>query len=633
MSESSQKKERINLRRNERSKKFWDRIIDFEKSLEDRNLDIINVYLSDIKKAESWNKFYIENKVRDCINDIMLAEWENDNYPWDDHLSTWQKNAHKQFSKLSDHLIQLFKQKQEAVRQQYEIEKKKEKKLTEVMEKIEFLRKFKNDSNLFKKKHLDELNSLCTLIQECIDSLDPTLVINWDDNKDMSKFITIKLVTDILLKWSRNFSEEDFFQKFIFSNKFVDQFIEERANILSVIIDIDDTILTQKNSFEYWKLKEEVEYFFASLSKTILEQVSTLKELIITWDNRRNFLIEDFRKKIEWGEKSAIELYIKNMLPCLGIDPFFEEVKVEFRSDENILILDYKFVDLDHFPNLKEIKIYKDWTEKDIPLTQRVFEENYDKYVTGISLRLMYEIFKKLEKISLISFNGWICTTNKWTGHQENLFIMSIQVKREECLNLNLSSIDPKTAFRSLKWISARKLSDLTPINPIIKINTNDHRFIEWYNVADWIDSKTNLAAMDWQDFENLIREVFWKEFSINGWEVKITQASRDWWVDAIAFDPDPIKGWKIVIQAKRYTNTVDVSAVRDLHGTVQHEWANKWILVTTATFWSDSYEYVKNKPITLIDWGGLLFLLEKHGYSAKIDLREAKKILNLKQK
>ena len=37
-----------------------------------------------------------------------------------------------------------------------------------------------------------------------------------------------------------------------------------------------------------------------------------------------------------------------------------------------------------------------------------------------------------------------------------------------------------------------------------------------------------------------------------NGREVKITQASRDG--DAIAFDPDQIRGGKIVIQAKRYT-------------------------------------------------------------------------------
>ncbi len=69
------------------------------------------------------------------------------------------------------------------------------------------------------------------------------------------------------------------------------------------------------------------------------------------------------------------------------------------------------------------------------------------------------------------------------------------------------------------------------------------------------------------EDFENLIRELFEKVFSVNGGEVKITQASRDGGVDAIAFDPDPIRGGKIIIQAKRYTNTVGLSAVRDLYG------------------------------------------------------------------
>jgi len=48
----------------------------------------------------------------------------------------------------------------------------------------------------------------------------------------------------------------------------------------------------------------------------------------------------------------------------------------------------------------------------------------------------------------------------------------------------------------------------------------------------------------------------------------KVTQASRDGGVDAVAFDPDPIRGGKIVIQAKRYAYTVGVSARRDLYGT-----------------------------------------------------------------
>ena len=132
-------------------------------------------------------------------------------------------------------------------------------------------------------------------------------------------------------------------------------------------------------------------------------------------------------------------------------------------------------------------------------------------------------------------------------------------------------------------------------------MSKSDKRFVEGYDVADTIDNSTNLAAMDWEDFEHLIRELFEKEFQSNGGEVKVTQASKDGGVDAIAFDPDPIRGGKIVIQAKRYTNTVGVAAVRDLYGTVVNEGATKGILVSTADYGPDAYQFAKDKPLTLM--------------------------------
>jgi restriction system protein len=144
---------------------------------------------------------------------------------------------------------------------------------------------------------------------------------------------------------------------------------------------------------------------------------------------------------------------------------------------------------------------------------------------------------------------------------------------------------------------------------------------------VDGIDNSVNLASIDWQDFENLIREIFGYEFSTNGGEVKITQASRDGGVDAVAFDPDPIRGGKIVIQAKRYTNIVGVSAVRDLFGTVMNEGATKGILVTTSNFGNDAYKFAQGKPLTLMNGANLLYLLEKHGYKARIDIKEAKEM------
>ena len=79
------------------------------------------------------------------------------------------------------------------------------------------------------------------------------------------------------------------------------------------------------------------------------------------------------------------------------------------------------------------------------------------------------------------------------------------------------------------------------------------------------------------------------------------------------------------MIQAKRYTKTVGVAAVRDLYGTTLNEGANKGILVTTADYGPDAYKFASDKPMTLMTGANLLHLLERHGMKAKIDLQAAR--------
>jgi restriction system protein len=106
------------------------------------------------------------------------------------------------------------------------------------------------------------------------------------------------------------------------------------------------------------------------------------------------------------------------------------------------------------------------------------------------------------------------------------------------------------------------------------------------------------------------------------GLDTKLTQPSRDGGVDCIAFDSRPILGGKVVIQAKRYKNTVGVSAVRDLFGTLHNEGASKGILVTTSGYGRAAYDFANGKPIELITGSNLLFLLKEHaGVEAKIEI------------
>jgi restriction system protein len=59
------------------------------------------------------------------------------------------------------------------------------------------------------------------------------------------------------------------------------------------------------------------------------------------------------------------------------------------------------------------------------------------------------------------------------------------------------------------------------------------------------------------------------------------------------------------------------------------NEGATKGILVTTADYGPDAYEFVKGKPLTLMNGSNLLYLLEKHGHQARIDIKEARKLMS----
>ena len=170
-------------------------------------------------------------------------------------------------------------------------------------------------------------------------------------------------------------------------------------------------------------------------------------------------------------------------------------------------------------------------------------------------------------------------------------------------------------------------LENASPIRPIFVMDKVDERFVANKAVEQALEAEANLAAIPWEDFEHLVAQLFEWEFAKNGVEVKVTRASRDRGVDAVLFDPDPLRGGKYVLQAKRYTTTVDVSAVRDLFGTVMNKGANRGILISTSSYGPDAYEFAKDKPISLVDGPNLIQMLQKHGKRFRIDLDEARRL------
>ncbi|MCY3888090.1 MAG: restriction endonuclease [Chloroflexi bacterium] len=299
-----------------------------------------------------------------------------------------------------------------------------------------------------------------------------------------------------------------------------------------------------------------------------------------------------------------------------------------FNVDTKTIVVEYRLPQKDSMPTVKSVTYVQSRDErKETHISDREKDTLYEDVLHQIALRTIHELYEAddIAALDAIVFNGWVESIDPATGQRGKSCIMSVQARREEFLALNLAEIEPRACYRSLKGVSAAKLATLTPVQPILQLDTGDRRFVESRDIVRDLSAESNLATMDWESFEHLVREIFEQEFVSKGGEVKVTQASRDGGVDAIAFDPDPIRGGKYVIQAKRYTNTVGVAAVRDLYGTVMHEGADRGILVTTSDYGADSVGFAKDKPLTLINGAQLLSLLEKHGHRARIDLKEAR--------
>jgi restriction system protein len=194
---------------------------------------------------------------------------------------------------------------------------------------------------------------------------------------------------------------------------------------------------------------------------------------------------------------------------------------------------------------------------------------------------------------------------------------VTVRVARDTFLALDLSNVEPAACLKGLNASVSKSPAELVPVRPILDFDMVDPRFIQESDVLGALDQRPNLMELSPREFESLITNLFEKM----GLETRQTQPSRDGGVDCVAYDPRPIFGGKVVIQAKRYKHTVGVSAVRDLYGTMQNEGASKGILVTTSGYGKSSFEFAAGKPLELLSGTHLLYLLSANaGIEARIE-------------
>jgi len=282
------------------------------------------------------------------------------------------------------------------------------------------------------------------------------------------------------------------------------------------------------------------------------------------------------------------------------------------------LLVDYELPTVDVIPPVAEYRYVK---SKDVvEEKQRKPAETktlYRDVVASVALRCTHECFTAdaAQQVEILTFNGFVNATDPATGNAIHPCLISMRVTKERFFGLLLDRVDLKACLRNLGAQVSPQPAELLPVKPIVEFDMVDKRFIDEKDVLSELDARPNLMDLTPAEFEALVGNLFTRM----GLETKLTRTSRDGGVDAVAFDVRPILGGKVVIQAKRWSHTVGVSAVRDLYGTMMNEGANKGILVSTSSYGPDAYDFCKDKPIELIDGSGLLYHLDQVGVKARI--------------
>ncbi|SBT54889.1 restriction system protein [Micromonospora narathiwatensis] len=337
-----------------------------------------------------------------------------------------------------------------------------------------------------------------------------------------------------------------------------------------------------------------------------------------------NAEIERFATAFAAGDPAAVVEYFSMVLGnSVYPDDFPQQYRLAYVPESRQLVVEYRLPTLDAVPAVREHRYVK--TRDEITSTARPAKEIKDRYtnlVAQLTLRTVHELFEsdRATLVDTIIFNGIVDTTDPRTGAAVQPCLVTLRTTREVFGELNLRMVDPSACLQHLNASVSKRPAELAPVRPVLEFDMVDKRFVDEVDVLADLDQRPNLLKLTPTEFESLIQNLFAKM----GLDTKQTRPSRDGGVDCVAFDPRPIFGGKVVIQAKRYRNTVDVSSVRDLYGTVQNEGASKGILVTTSGYGAASYEFASGKPLELIDGSNLLYLLAEHAeVKARIDPNE----------
>lgn len=119
---------------------------------------------------------------------------------------------------------------------------------------------------------------------------------------------------------------------------------------------------------------------------------------------------------------------------------------------------------------------------------------------------------------------------------------------------------------------------------------------------------ENRLDRMEGREFEEWLVELF----ETAGYRVELTPASRDFGADLLIEDA---QGYRIAIQAKRYSSAVGLEAVQQVAAAVPFYDMDEGWVVTNSTYTEAAYQLAEPNRIRLIDRKELLEFAHEIGF------------------
>ncbi|MEU7424724.1 restriction endonuclease [Streptomyces sp. NPDC040750] len=285
------------------------------------------------------------------------------------------------------------------------------------------------------------------------------------------------------------------------------------------------------------------------------------------------------------------------------------------------LVLDWELPGYDVVPEVKSVR-YLSGVDQDKETPRPVGQRRalYREVLAQCMLLVLHELFAADEPGALesVALNGFVDGHDPTTGRPGHIHLATVMAARSTFRDLRLAQVDACGCLAdALRGQLSARPDQLTPVRPGRRPQEVGNRVVTHGgdNRPERYDDEPDLYDMDPIAFENLVADLF----RAMGMRAVTTQRSNDGGVDVDALDPTPIRGGKIVVQVKRYRNTVPPTAVRDLYGTVQDAGANKGVLVTTSGFGPGSRTFAAGKPLELVSGTELVDLLRRHGLRGRL--------------